>query len=136
MRIDPAGKNSRNGKYGIPTTNPFVDSKDPLTVKEIYAYGFRNPHRFVWDKSNGNRMMATDIGESNIEELNIIENGGDYGWPRREGSYGINTVKDLKTVFRVSSNDLTSTKNLLYNTTMKMEMPSAEALYMKVTLHR
>lgn len=47
MRIDPAGKNSRNGKYGIPATNPFVNSKDPLTVKEIYAYGFRNPHRFA-----------------------------------------------------------------------------------------
>jgi len=105
MRIDPAGKNSRNGKYGIPATNPFVDSKDPLTVKEIYAYGFRNPHRFAWDKGNGNRMMATNIGESHIEELNIIENGGDYGWPRREGNYGINTVKDLKTVFGVSPDD-------------------------------
>ena len=105
MRIDPAGKNSRNGKYGIPATNPFVNSKDPLTVKEIYAYGFRNPHRFAWDKNNGNRMMATNIGESNIEELNIIEKGGDYGWPRREGNYGINTVKDLKTVFRVSPDD-------------------------------
>lgn len=105
MRIDPAGKNSRNGKYGIPATNPFVNSKDPLTLKEIYAYGFRNPHRFAWDKSNRDRMMATNIGESNIEELNIIENGGNYGWPWREGNYGINTVKDLKTVFKVSPHD-------------------------------
>jgi len=106
MRIDPAGHNSRNGKYGIPSGNPFIDEPDSLTVKEIYAYGFRNPHRMAWDKSNGNRMIATDIGESNLEELNIIEKGGDYGWPNREGNYGIATVKDLKTVFNISKSDL------------------------------
>jgi glucose/arabinose dehydrogenase len=83
-----------------------VNETDPLTVKEIYAYGFRNPHRMAWDTAHGNRMMATDIGESNIEELNIIENGGDYGWPSREGSYGIATLKDLKTVFKLQQSDL------------------------------
>ncbi len=106
MRIDPAGNNSRNGKYGIPPSNPFANESDPLTVKEIYAFGFRNPHRMTWDRANGNRMMVTDIGESNIEELNIVENGGDYGWPIREGNYGIATVKDLKTVFKISDSDL------------------------------
>jgi glucose/arabinose dehydrogenase len=106
MRIDPAGNNSRNGKYGIPAGNPFVNDTDPLVVKEIYAYGFRNPHRMSWDTSHGNRMMATDIGEANIEELNIIEKGGDYGWPSREGNFGINTIKDLKTVFNLSPGDL------------------------------
>lgn len=106
MRIDPAGSNSRNGKYGIPASNPFVDETDSMTVKEIYAYGFRNPHRMAWDKSNGNRMMATDIGESNIEELNIIRNGGDYGWPNREGNYGMATLRDLKTVFKLRKTDL------------------------------
>ena len=105
MRIDPAGSNSRNGKYGIPASNPFVNETDPLTVKEIYAYGFRNPHRMAWDKTNANRMLATDIGESNIEELNIIEKGGDYGWPNREGNYGIATLKDLKTVFQLHQSD-------------------------------
>jgi glucose/arabinose dehydrogenase/mono/diheme cytochrome c family protein len=105
MRIDPAGNNSLNGKYGIPPANPLVNESDPQTVKEIYAFGFRNPHRMTWDKANGNRMIATDIGESNIEELNIIENGGDYGWPVREGNFGIATVKDLKTVFNISEID-------------------------------
>ena len=50
-------------------------------------------------------MIATDIGESNIEEVNIIKNGGDYGWPVREGNYGIATVKDLKTVFKLRQSD-------------------------------
>jgi glucose/arabinose dehydrogenase len=106
MRIDPAGRNSRNGKYGIPADNPFVSEKDPGTVKEIYALGFRNPHRVAWDPTHGNRMMATDIGEANIEELNIIQKGGDYGWPSREGNFGINPVVDLKSVFRLSEADL------------------------------
>lgn len=106
MRIDPAGTNSRNGNYGIPADNPFVNEEDPATVKEIYAYGFRNPHRLAWDKTNQNRMMATDIGEANIEEINIIENGGDYGWPNREGDFGIATLKDLKTVFKLRESDL------------------------------
>src|SRR5258706_11497177 len=91
LRIDPAGNNSRNGKYGIPAGNPFVNETDPSTIKEIYAYGFRNPHRLAWDPANGNRMMVADIGESNIEELNIVEKACDYGWPSREGNYGIAT---------------------------------------------
>ncbi|MGK2863432.1 MAG: PQQ-dependent sugar dehydrogenase, partial [Chitinophagaceae bacterium] len=102
LRIDPAGNNSRNGKYGIPADNPFVNEKDLLTIKEIYAYGFRNPHRFSWDIANGNRMIATDVGEANVEELNIIQKGGDYGWPVREGNYGIASLIDLKTVFKLS----------------------------------
>jgi len=106
MRIDPAGNNSKNGQYGIPSDNPFVNETDPLTVKEIYAYGFRNPHRLTWDPSNNNRFMVTDIGEANIEELNIIEKGGDYGWPSREGNFGITTTKDMKTVYKLSKSDL------------------------------
>ncbi|MBK8500779.1 MAG: PQQ-dependent sugar dehydrogenase [Saprospiraceae bacterium] len=106
MRIDPAGDNSKNGKYGIPASNPFIHEADPNTVQEIYAYGFRNAHRFSWDIQHQNRMIATDIGESNIEEINIIEKGGDYGWPRREGNYGINTIEDKKTVYQLSPGDL------------------------------
>jgi hypothetical protein len=105
MRIDPAGNNSKNGKYGIPADNPFVNETDPLTVKEIYAYGFRNPHRLAWDPANGNRLMVTDIGEANVEELNIVEKGGDYGWPNREGDFGITTTRDMKHVYKLTNAD-------------------------------
>ena len=40
FRIDPLGRNSRNKKYGIPASNPFVTMKDALP--EIYALGLRN----------------------------------------------------------------------------------------------
>lgn len=105
MRIDPAGNNSKNGKYGIPANNPFVKESDPATVREIFAFGFRNPHRLAWDPAHGNRMIATDIGEANIEEINLIEKGGDYGWPNREGVYGITTTRDLKTVYPLAQSD-------------------------------
>ena len=52
LRIDPKGKNSANGKYGIPDDNPFAGDEDPLTIKEIYAYGFRNPHRMASTSMN------------------------------------------------------------------------------------
>src|SRR4051812_30649976 len=50
LRIDVNGRNSANGQYGIPANNPFVRATvDPLfggnVVKEIYAFGFRNPFR-------------------------------------------------------------------------------------------
>ena len=41
LRIDPLGKNSTNGRYGIPATNPFVKDGKPDTLKEIYASGVR-----------------------------------------------------------------------------------------------
>ena len=44
IRIDPLGHNSKNGQYGIPPINPFADSAD--RAREVYAYGFRNPHRY------------------------------------------------------------------------------------------
>lgn len=105
LRIDPAGRNSRNGKYGIPADNPFVNDHDPATLREIWAYGFRNPHRLAWDATHDHRMLATDIGEANVEEINIIAKGGDYGWPNREGSFGIDTKKDMKTVFPLRPGD-------------------------------
>src|SRR5262249_10592304 len=37
---------SDNGRYRIPNDNPFVST--PGARKEIFAYGFRNPHRLNW----------------------------------------------------------------------------------------
>src|SRR5258706_5858652 len=64
--------------------NEFAADGDPRTLGEIYAYGFRNAHRLSWDMEDGT-MFASDIGMSQIEEINIVRNGENYGWMRREG---------------------------------------------------
>ena len=58
-------------------------------LKEIYAYGFRNPHTFSFNPDDqGNvRILVGDIGRANVEEVNLVENGGNYGWPKREGTF-------------------------------------------------
>ncbi|MEQ6120151.1 PQQ-dependent sugar dehydrogenase [Reichenbachiella sp. MALMAid0571] len=101
LRIDPGGSNSDNGNYGIPEDNPFASSSDK--VKEIWAYGFRNPNRITWDASG--RLLATDIGMHNIEELNVIEPGKFYGWPVREGTFLLNPYGDINKVYPLPDDD-------------------------------
>ena len=103
LRIDPAGRNSANGKYGIPSSNPFVKSRNPKAVGEVYAYGFRNPHKITWTKSG--KMLASNIGQHNIEELNLILPGHDYGWPTREGSFMIDLRSSTRKLYPLSADD-------------------------------
>jgi len=89
LRIDPrspsvSGGTKGLGDYTIPPSNKFAADNDPKTLGEIYAYGFRNAHRLSWDLQDGT-MFATDIGMNQIEEVNIIRNGENYGWMKREG---------------------------------------------------
>jgi glucose/arabinose dehydrogenase len=84
LRIDPNGTNSANGKYGIPADNPFVNT--PGALKEIYANGFRNPYKFSFDTATG-QLVEGDVGQNNVEEVNTITKGGDYGWPIKEGTF-------------------------------------------------
>lgn len=88
LRIDPRGKNSRNGRYGIPSTNPYANSTNPAIKREVFCRGFRNPNRITWAPDG--RMLITDIGHANAEEINLGIVGADYGWPEREGTFVIN----------------------------------------------
>ncbi len=83
LRIDPLGSNSANGRYGIPADNPFVGTAAP---DEIYAYGLRNPYRFSFDHRT-KELYVADVGQNNIEEVNIVTRGGNYGWPVKEGTW-------------------------------------------------
>ena len=105
LRIDPLGTNSKNGQYGIPADNPFARDKDPDTNKEIYAYGFRNPHRITWTRSN--EMLVSNIGQTNIEALEWVRPGQDYGWPIREGGFVNDPKSDLNNIFALPADDST-----------------------------
>ena len=90
LRIDPRSPSVTHGEkglgdYTIPMANKFAADGDPKTLGEIYAYGFRNAHRLSWDTDG--TMFASDIGMDQIEEINIVRNGENYGWMKREGYF-------------------------------------------------
>ena len=83
LRIDPRGTNSANGRYGIPRNNPFVGRTG---ADEIFAYGFRNPYRMSFDQNTG-QLWVADVGQNDIEEVDIVRAGGNYGWHVKEGTF-------------------------------------------------
>jgi glucose/arabinose dehydrogenase/mono/diheme cytochrome c family protein len=103
LRIDPKGKNSKNGKYGIPANNPYAKNKAALG--EIYCQGFRNPNRIIWTQDG--KMLISDIGQAQSEELNLGIAGADYGWPEREGTFVINHWGRMDRVYALPKNDAT-----------------------------
>jgi uncharacterized repeat protein (TIGR03806 family) len=72
------------GNYWIPNDNPFLDVSGG-SFEEYYTLGHRNPHRMTLDSVTG-RIWIGEVGELSREEINVVEAGGNYGWPFREGT--------------------------------------------------
>jgi len=66
LRINPDGT--------IPSDNPFADSM-------IFSYGHRNPQGLDWDPVTG-KLVVTEHGSSAHDEINVVESGKNYGWPK------------------------------------------------------
>ena len=66
-----------------PPTNPFFGSISGRG--EIFAYGFRNPWRFSFDRLTG-QLYVADVGQDAREEIDIVTSGGNYGWRVFEGT--------------------------------------------------
>ena len=95
LRLDPlnptlnpasADPISSNSQYRIPLTNPFQGAGQ---VREIHSYGFRNPYRFAFDRLNG-ELIAADVGQNNVEEIDRVVLGGNFGWAVKEGDFLFN----------------------------------------------
>jgi glucose/arabinose dehydrogenase len=83
LRIDPLGRTSANGQYGVPKSNPFFGKSG---IPEIWAYGVRNPFRISFDSKTG-ALYAADVGQNSIEEVDVVRPGRNYGWPIKEGTF-------------------------------------------------
>ncbi len=92
---------SENGRYRVPNDNPFVAVEGAR--KEIWAVGFRNPHRLTWTidatRPDRNRLIANSIGLRTWETVNIVRKGANYGYSEREGNERLrldNTTEPLR----------------------------------------
>lgn len=89
LRIDV----NNGSPYGIPSSNPFAGNalcpaagRTSGQCPEIYAWGFRNPWRWSFDRSTGDLWVA-DVGQGSFEEVNQVTRSGNYGWRCREGAH-------------------------------------------------
>ncbi|MEA2710216.1 MAG: hypothetical protein QOF78_2817 [Phycisphaerales bacterium] len=96
LRIDPLNPSltagspnavSGNGNYRIPLDNPFQAAGQ---VKEIYAYGFRNPYRFAFDRGGTHDLIVADVGQNTVEEIDRVTLGANFGWAVKEGDFLFN----------------------------------------------
>lgn len=67
LRINPDGS--------VPASNPFGNP--------VWSYGHRNVQGLAWDRRG--RLWASELGQSDRDELNRIRRGRNYGWPAAEG---------------------------------------------------
>ncbi len=85
IRQQAQNRNSHLGKAirlnddgSIPSNNPFATSTDAKPA--VWSYGHRNIQGITLDPTK-NRIWATEHGSRGGDELNLIEEGENYGWP-------------------------------------------------------
>jgi glucose/arabinose dehydrogenase len=76
LRIDVDHEDAGHA-HSVPSDNPFCGRAD--VRPEIWAYGFRNPWRFCFDRLTGDLWLA-DVGQDRVEEVDIVRRGENYGW--------------------------------------------------------
>jgi glucose/arabinose dehydrogenase len=81
LRIDVDQRPGQRA-YAVPSDNPFVAT--PGARPEIWALGMRNPWRFCFAPTSG-ALWVGDVGQDRHEEVHVVERGGNYGWPLKEG---------------------------------------------------
>ena len=68
LRLNPDGT--------VPADNPFGNF--------VWSYGHRNPQGLAFDSQG--RLWEQEFGNTQMDETNLIQKGGNYGWPNCEGT--------------------------------------------------
>ncbi len=97
LRIDVSGSTGAR-PYKIPADNPFAanalcnqDGTGSADCPEIFAWGFRNPWRWSFDRVSG-QLWLGDVGSHTREEVDLVVKGGNYGWRCKEGTLDTSLV--------------------------------------------
>lgn len=99
LRIN-VGSDPMATTYTVPSSNPFFNAGNagdqcPAAGRasgncpEIYAWGFRNPWRWSFDRTNG-ELWVGDVGQNMWEEVDQVTINNNYGWRCREGAHNSN----------------------------------------------
>ncbi|WP_298481223.1 PQQ-dependent sugar dehydrogenase [uncultured Maribacter sp.] len=122
-----------NGNYEIPKDNPRVGLSG---LGELYAWGIRNTWKFSFDTENNN-LWGADVGQDDVEEINLIEKGGNYGWNKFEGNTienndtNLSTNPDIKAVFQYNHDkgDVSITGGYVYRGLSKNSLIQGKYIY-------
>jgi glucose/arabinose dehydrogenase len=80
------------GKILRVTTDGEPAPGNPIPGSPVWSLGHRNVQGLGW--SGDGTMWASEFGQNTTDELNVIEGGADYGWPRVEGVGGVEGLRD------------------------------------------
>lgn len=79
----PQDLDSLAGKVLRVTLDGEVPSDNPFGGSAVYSYGHRNPQGIAW--SPAGELFVSEHGQAALDEINLVEAGGNYGWPAIQG---------------------------------------------------
>lgn len=113
-REQPQDRNALGGKILRLTKDGKPAPGNPFPNNPVYSLGHRNVQGLAWDSEG--RLWASEFGPEVNDELNLIQPGGNYGWPEVTGAPGRQGFIDAKVVWPSTAESSPSGLEIVGNT--------------------